>query len=321
MDILIVEDSKPDRDFLKYLLEERFQKDASFREADRLEIAVKYLKSRTFDCVILDLSLPDSSGRETFEKLYQQFPEVPFVIMTNTKDRALALELVKHGAADYIIKGVNTDELFDRISFAAAKHKISIRVPPADVATIQRLEKTRVAMDLAHKSGEFHAVQETTIATTNAIADLAQRVFTELQTISKNQTRDSINLETMSGIVKDLEREVLRGTGDRPSMRSSVDIVLNDMSSIRVRVKDLEEGDRQAMEDVMKAAELKAQRTQDELVKKQQDMVSLQETVLAKQLEEKVSTKKDRLSLLASAMTVVATIIAAYLAYLAAIHK
>ncbi len=57
-----------------------------------------------FDIVILDLNLPDSSGFETFERLSGQVPAIPVVLMTNLGDEELALQAVRQGAQDYLVK-------------------------------------------------------------------------------------------------------------------------------------------------------------------------------------------------------------------------
>ena len=166
MKILIVEDNPSDRELLKFALEERFQKEAKFREATTLELAKTYLMRGDIDCVILDLQLPDSAGRGTFKALSSQFPQVPIIVMTHDKNRDLALETIRDGAADYVVKNyTDPEELFRRVLFAVEKHRRSFTVPPEAAADVHRLEKARARMLTAQRSGEHTAVQASAVET------------------------------------------------------------------------------------------------------------------------------------------------------------
>jgi diguanylate cyclase (GGDEF)-like protein len=64
--------------------------------------------------VLLDLSLPDSFGLETFAKVYAHSPTVPIIVLTGNDDQMLALSAVKSGAQDYLVKGRLDRELLLR---------------------------------------------------------------------------------------------------------------------------------------------------------------------------------------------------------------
>ena len=64
--------------------------------------------------VILDLSLPDSFGFDTFAKVYAHSPAVPIIVLTGNDDDQLALAAVKHGAQDYLVKNRLDRELLVR---------------------------------------------------------------------------------------------------------------------------------------------------------------------------------------------------------------
>ncbi|MEM9244568.1 MAG: EAL domain-containing protein, partial [Cyanobacteria bacterium P01_F01_bin.153] len=57
-----------------------------------------------FDVVLLDLNLPDSQGLDTLVQVQTAAPSLPTVILTNSKDDALAVEAIRHGAQDYLVK-------------------------------------------------------------------------------------------------------------------------------------------------------------------------------------------------------------------------
>jgi diguanylate cyclase (GGDEF)-like protein/PAS domain S-box-containing protein len=62
------------------------------------------LSKQGIDAVLLELSLPDSHGIETFDKLFLAAPDVPILILGNGNE-ALAKEAVGHGAQDYLLAG------------------------------------------------------------------------------------------------------------------------------------------------------------------------------------------------------------------------
>ena len=61
--------------------------------------------------MLLDLSLPDSHGLETFAKVYAHSPKVPIIVLSGNDDQQLALYAVKSGAQDYLVKGKIDREL------------------------------------------------------------------------------------------------------------------------------------------------------------------------------------------------------------------
>ena len=65
--------------------------------------------------VLLDLSLPDSHGLETFAKVYAHSPKVPIIVLTGNDDQTVALSAVKAGAQDYLVKGKLDRELLDAL--------------------------------------------------------------------------------------------------------------------------------------------------------------------------------------------------------------
>jgi DNA-binding NarL/FixJ family response regulator len=253
MHILIVEDSPQERELLRYLLESRFQQEAKFREANNLATALGYLKTGRFDCVILDLSLPDSAGRETFQKLYAQFPSIPYIIMTHNTDRQLALRLVKEGASDYILKNyTDEEELFSRIMFAIEKSRHSLRVPPKSAETAHRVQQARANLLTAHQSGQHKAVQDTTVEMNQALTDMVQMTFAEIHKMSSQVTIIKEQGSSTKDLAEALNKEILLGHSDRPSMRSQIDRLEfqvqghhSDIRSLKQKREEEESEDRQ----------------------------------------------------------------------------
>jgi pilus assembly protein CpaE len=74
-------------------------------QVTRLADGLRRLAEARMDLVLLDLSLPDSTGVDTYLRLHSGAPWAPVVIMTGMDDEALAARAIAEGAQDYIVKG------------------------------------------------------------------------------------------------------------------------------------------------------------------------------------------------------------------------
>jgi diguanylate cyclase (GGDEF)-like protein len=81
---------------------------------ERLAQGLERLSDGETGLVLLDLSLPDSLGLDTFSKVYAHSPTVPIIVLTGNDDQTVALSAVKNGAQDYLIKGRLDRELLLR---------------------------------------------------------------------------------------------------------------------------------------------------------------------------------------------------------------
>lgn len=112
--ILLVEDNPADADLLAELLELSVGVQWELVSVEFLHQAIAQLCKQSFDIVLLDLSLPDSHGLETLTRLREVAPDAAMVVMTGLDDEAIALESVRLGAQDYIVKGQITTQLLVR---------------------------------------------------------------------------------------------------------------------------------------------------------------------------------------------------------------
>ena len=103
--VLLVEDNLGDAGLLYEGLEEAVPGQFEMTHVRRLSEALEYLWEETCDVVLLDLGLPDSHGLDTLVVTRAQAPGVPIVVLTGFQDEALAVEALKGGAQDYLVKG------------------------------------------------------------------------------------------------------------------------------------------------------------------------------------------------------------------------
>ncbi len=103
--ILLVEDSPSDAALLQEALHEVGPGQFQFTHVETLAEGLAQVGQSRFDALLLDLSLPDSVGRETFLRVRGAAPELPIVVLTGVADDALGLEAVRQGIQDYLRKG------------------------------------------------------------------------------------------------------------------------------------------------------------------------------------------------------------------------
>jgi signal transduction histidine kinase len=103
--ILLVEDSASDAALLRESLAEAGPGRFEVTHVDSWTEAAARLQSGQFDVLLLDLSLPDTLGRDTFLRARVAAPSMPIVILTGMTDEAIALDAMRHGIQDYLVKG------------------------------------------------------------------------------------------------------------------------------------------------------------------------------------------------------------------------
>ncbi len=106
--LLLVEDNPSDAALLRAMLEEVRSEQYETLCVTTAGQAVNVALRQHFDIVLLDLSLPDSQGLETIQKLHAAVPATPIVVLSGLSDEQVSMEAVQHGAQDYLVKGSAT---------------------------------------------------------------------------------------------------------------------------------------------------------------------------------------------------------------------
>jgi PAS domain S-box-containing protein len=117
--ILLVEDNPGDAGLTKIMLAESGTLEVDLIRAERLSEAILTLSKQAIDVILLDLSLPDSNGLDTFKRVQEASRSTPIIVLSGVHDETLGLEAVHRGAQDYLVKGlINADVLARVIRYA-----------------------------------------------------------------------------------------------------------------------------------------------------------------------------------------------------------
>lgn len=122
--LLLIEDNPGDARLIQEILRDA-PVSVELEHADSLRTGFALLDEWRFDAVLLDLSLPDSHGLGTVSRTRQQAPELPIVVLTGLNDEAIALQAMREGAQDYLIKGhVDSALLLRAIRYAIERNRM-----------------------------------------------------------------------------------------------------------------------------------------------------------------------------------------------------
>jgi signal transduction histidine kinase len=125
--VLLVEDSPDDAEALRISLREDPDK-FTLVHRETLQAGIERLAGGGIDIVLLDLSLPDSHGRQTVHRAIAAAPDVPVVVLTGLDDERVGNEAVQAGAQDYLVKATfDAHALVRTIQYAIERHKMRQR--------------------------------------------------------------------------------------------------------------------------------------------------------------------------------------------------
>ncbi|WP_291147092.1 sigma-54-dependent transcriptional regulator [Flavobacterium sp. UBA7680] len=106
--ILVIEDDISFCKLLeKFLVKNQYEVSIAFSASE----ARSAIKNESFDLILTDLRLPDSDGIVLMSEIKNSYPEIPVILMTGYSNVNTAVKAIKNGAADYISKPFNPDEV------------------------------------------------------------------------------------------------------------------------------------------------------------------------------------------------------------------
>ena len=145
--VLLIEDNEEHVQFLSQLLLTVQDGHYKLRTAGTLEKGLEVLKEGRTELLLLDLTLPDSDGLETFIRAIECAREVPIVVLSGINDVALAIETVQLGAQDYLVKGrVDNHLLIRSLQYALERKRIQLQLKHAYEELELRVQERTAAL-------------------------------------------------------------------------------------------------------------------------------------------------------------------------------
>jgi len=150
--LLLIEDNPGDACLIREFLAQEAPGAFCVDWADCLEEGLRRLVPGSVDVVLLDLSLPESRGLDTVARLLAHAPWVPAIVLTGLDDESVAVDAVRRGAQDYLIKGrIDGNLLAHALRYAIQRKEVASRLAEANARLQQanvRLEELAITDDL-----------------------------------------------------------------------------------------------------------------------------------------------------------------------------
>jgi two-component system, cell cycle sensor histidine kinase and response regulator CckA len=236
--VLLIEDNVIDARFLSADFQKRGESRFSLHTAQRLDDGLRLLHNTPIDVILLDLFLEEIHGLDTLSAIRSASPDTPVVVLTGLNDEGLALQALKHGAQDYLIKtSVDSDRLFRAIYYAIERKQVELDKRSLEERSLQmqKLEALgTLAGGVAHNFnnmlmailGHSHLLTEPGTdedikrhaAAIKKAADRASALTRQLLMFSHRETGRLVPVN-LNGIVRDTE-ELIRSVVGQSTLLS-----------------------------------------------------------------------------------------------------
>ena len=147
MRVLLVEDDDGDA----LIVEEELELSGAEVDLERRRTLAEAIGTALagFDCVLLDLNLPDADGLDALLRLREAAPELAVLVLTGLADEERGVEAVAAGAQDYLVKGTTSGVLLARaLRYAAERRRAELTAQQLSIAQLEARENARLERGL-----------------------------------------------------------------------------------------------------------------------------------------------------------------------------
>ena len=165
INVLFVEDNPLDVRIIREMLANVNASRFKLTRCESIDEYLKKIKKKLFDVILLDLNLPDSQGYDTFQKVYDNVPNIPIVVLTGINDNSLGEKAVKNGAQDYLVKGEISKHLLARVlSYSISRKQVEeelkdsqsqLRDLSSHLHSVREDERARLALEIHDNLGQL----------------------------------------------------------------------------------------------------------------------------------------------------------------------
>lgn len=131
--ILIIEDDLSFAENVKFQLSTSEIKSENIISITSIAEAHEVRDFQEPDVILLDLNIEDSSGVETYEKVFKIFPLASVIVLSGMDDESIALEIVSKGGQDYVIKSALNAKVLERtINYGLLRRELTQKVKKSE---------------------------------------------------------------------------------------------------------------------------------------------------------------------------------------------
>ncbi len=156
--LLLIEDDDDDIYLLRESLAKTTYAGSQLLVIGRLsDISLPHILSQPITLILLDLNLPDKRGIELFRAVKTAFPDTAIVIITGLDDKGIALQTLREGAQNYLVKSdFNFSELEQTIRFAIERNAILLKLKYSELRFRSLVEHIHDGITLSDAAGKFY---------------------------------------------------------------------------------------------------------------------------------------------------------------------
>jgi PAS domain S-box-containing protein len=147
--ILIIEDHPEQAHLMELILRRHGQPFAVRIMHDPIE-GLAWLRHAPVDALVLDYSLPRMSGLEVLQEIKKNHPGLPVIMVTGQGDERIAVEAMRHGVYDYLVKTKDFLDLLPRVvTRAIEERQLSTRLQQSEQRYFALFDKASIAIFIA----------------------------------------------------------------------------------------------------------------------------------------------------------------------------
>lgn len=199
IEILIADDHTIFRDGLKQILSDEPDIVVTAEAVDGDDTLDK-LRSRRFDVVVLDLSMPGKSGIALIGQLRRACPKLPILVLSMHAQRQYAVQAIKAGASGYVTKTSPSAQLVDGIrKLARGGVFVSSEVAEKLAQELQQPERRAAHASLTGREFQvFHL-----LVAGHKVSEIARSLSLSVKTVSTHKTKvmEKLGVSSTAGLV------------------------------------------------------------------------------------------------------------------------
>jgi putative nucleotidyltransferase with HDIG domain len=201
--ILVCDDEEAIREVVSTLLEAQGYRCTVVADGSK---AIKEIKADSHDLVLSDIVMPEMDGMRLLRQLRTQDKDIPVIMVTAMHDISIALEAIRAGAYDYILKPFEKDQLYHSVGRALEHRHLVL-----ENRSYQRNLEHLVAERTQQLSVTLHNLEQSYDYTLEALGSALDAKDAETEGHCQRVTAITIVIARIMGVDKDLLRHIARG--------------------------------------------------------------------------------------------------------------